>query len=52
MSQGTVGWFNADKGYGFISGADGPDLFVHYGPQATRVRAARVKAGQACSGVS
>lgn len=29
-SQGTVKWFNADKGFGFISQENGDDLFVHY----------------------
>ena len=30
MQQGTVKWFNAKKGYGFISDAEGNDVFVHF----------------------
>jgi CspA family cold shock protein len=28
--KGTVKWFNNQKGYGFISTAEGNDVFVHY----------------------
>ncbi len=30
MNKGSVNWFNAEKGYGFITGEDGKDIFVHF----------------------
>ena len=30
MNKGTVKWFNAEKGYGFITSEDGSDVFVHF----------------------
>ena len=30
MNNGTVKWLNADKGFGFITGEDGNDVFAHF----------------------
>ena len=30
MAQGTVKWFNAEKGFGFITQENGEDVFAHF----------------------
>jgi CspA family cold shock protein len=46
VATGTVKWFNAEKGFGFISQPEGADVFVHY--KAIQLQGFRtLEAGQA-----
>ena len=48
MSNGTVKWFNAEKGYGFISQESGDDVFVHFSAiQGKGLLVSRLKTGLA-----
>ena len=48
MVKGTVKWFNAAKGCGFIQQADGDDVFVHYTDiQAHGIEYKTLREGQA-----
>ncbi len=37
MNNGTVKWFNAEKGFGFIEREDGSDVFVHFSEQSLKM---------------
>ena len=46
--NGTVKWFNAEKGYGFITQEDGSDVFVHF----SAIQAEGFKSLEECQKVS
>jgi CspA family cold shock protein len=44
--SGTVKWFNSEKGYGFITGDEGQDVFVHYTSVKTNHKDSNLHEGQ------
>jgi hypothetical protein len=49
MTVGTVKWFNANKGYGFITQESGDDVFVHVSAVQTAARWTRAKRSSSTS---
>jgi CspA family cold shock protein len=45
MIQGTVKWFNEEKGFGFVTDAEGNDVFVHYTSINSEERRKNLKEG-------
>ena len=48
MTVGTVKWFNAEKGFGFIAPESGEDVFVHFA-RSSRLATARLMRGRSSS---